>query len=145
MDENEYKSIRNKLMTEPCAFEKSILGLKTRCPKSTKKNIAEREVVMCASPHYAARCNSWLVILRRKSQFSLHVSEQATVLPHSKEMKVQAGGILGLCKILEIEIAESNSQPNVFEALEVCHERIAKIESLPFTEIIREIVHFRPR
>ena len=145
MDENEYKSLRNQLITEPCAFEKSILALKTRCSKSTKSNLAEREVVMCASAQYAKRCNSWLVLLRQKTRFSLHISEKVTLLPHSKEMKVQAGGILGLCKMFEVEQDAPHLQPNVFDTLEICYGLVAIVGSLPFTEIVREVVHFRPR
>ena len=145
MDEKEYKLVRSKLITKPCSFEKSILALKTQCSKATKKNIAEREVVMCASAQYAGRCESWLVLLRQKAQFSLQISEQVSILPHSKEMKVQVGGILGLCKMLEKGTDELNFQPDVFEILEACNERIGSFEHLPFTEIIREIVQFRPR
>ena len=145
MDENEYKLVCKNLITASCAFEKSILAYKTRCSKATKKNIAEREVVMCASAHCAERCENWLKILRRKSQFPLHIPEQVAVLPHAKEMRVQAGGILGLCKVLEIETGEPHSQPNVVEVLEICNERIESIETMPFTEIIREIVHFQAR
>ena len=145
MDESEYKSVRSKLITKPCSFEKSILALKTQCTKATKRNIAEREVVMCASVQYAERCESWLVLLRQKSQFSLHISEQVSILPHAKEMKVQVGGILGLCKMLEKGSDELSFQPDVFEVLETCNERTGNFEHLPFTEIIREIVQFRLR
>lgn len=145
MDENEYKSVRSKLISKPCFFERSILALKTQCTKATKKNIAEREVVMCASEQYAERCQSWLALLRQKSQFSLRIPEQVSVLPHAKEMKVQVGGILGLCKMLEKGTDEPGFQPDVFEVLEACNERTGSFEHLPFTEIIREIVQFRPR
>jgi len=100
---------------------------------------------MCGAAHYAEPCDRWLALLRRKAQFSLHISEEVSILPHSKEMKVQAGGIIGLYKLLEIEPGDSNLQPNVFELLEICNDRTGNLESLPFSEIIREIVHFRPR
>ena len=145
MDENEYKSVRSKLITKPCSFEKSILALKTQCGKATKRSIAEREVVMCASAQYAERCESWLTLLRQKSQFSLRNPEQVSVLPHAKEMKVQVGGILGLCKMLQKGTDELSFKPDVFEVLETCNERIGSFEHLPFTEIIREIVKFRLR
>ena len=146
VDESEYKSVRNELVAVPCVFEKSILALKTQCPKASKKNIAEREVVMCDLASSAERCDAWLTILRAKSQFSLHISERApTVLPHAKEMKVQAGGMLGLCQLLGVEMSETYPVPNVFEVLEISGERFSDIESLPFAEIVREVAHFRAR
>lgn len=145
MNENEYKSVRDKLITAPCVFEKSILALKVQCSKATKKNLAEREVVMCASAKYAQRCNDWLILLRKKSQFALQVSEPLSVLPHSKEMKVQVGGMWGLCEMLEPGTHRSDVQPNVFEVLEACGEGLLNVDEFPFAEIIREVVHFRLR
>ena len=144
MDECEYKSIRSKLTPIPCAFEKSILALKTQCLKSTKRNIAEREVVLCSSEHCSVRCNEWLKILRQKAQFALHISDPMSVLPHSKEMKVQVGGILGLYKVLELEPYEDD-RPDIFRSLEACSARLSNFEDAPFEEIIREVVHFRLR
>lgn len=144
MDEREYKSLRSKLIPIPCVFEKSILALRTQCLKSTKKNIAEREVVLCSSEHASARCNDWLKVLRQKAQFSLHIADQTSVLPHSKEMKVQVGGILGLYKLLELEPCE-DVQLDIFRALEACSGRISSFDDMPFEEIIREVAHFRLR
>jgi hypothetical protein len=116
----------------------------TQCLMSTKKNIAEREVVLCSSEHASARCNDWLRVLRQKAQFSLHIPNQTSILPHSKEMKVQVGGILGLYKLLELEPCEDGS-PDIFRALETCADRISSFEDAPFEEIIREVVHFQLR
>lgn len=145
MDENEYKSIRGQLISTPCVFEKSILALKTCCSKSTKKNIAEREAVMCVSTTYAERCADWLKVLRKKSQFSLHISEPLSVLPHSKEMKVQVGGMLGLCKALNINTEHLDSKPNIVEILDVCDAQTPSRDDLPFNEIIQGVVHFKLR
>ena len=145
MDENEYKLIRDELKEFPCAFEKSILALKTQCPQARKKNIAEREIVRCTSSHYATRCADWLVLLRKKSQFALKIPEFTPILPHSKEMKVQVGGMIGLCEMLGIDTAEMGFQPNVFAILENCSEQITNIEELSFEKIVREVVHFKPR
>ena len=144
MDEREYKSERSKLAPVPCVFEKSILALRTQCIKSTKKNIGEREVVLCSSEHASARCNDWLKVLRKKAQFSLHIADQTSVLPHSKEMKVQVGGILGLYKLLDLEPFE-DAQLDIFRALEACSGRVSSFDDMPFEEIIREVAHIRLR
>lgn len=145
MDEEEYQSVLDNQMVTSCVFEKSILSLKTECSKAAKSSIAERETVFCVSAEYAGRCSDWLMMLRRKSQFALHVSEQISVLPHSKEMKVQVGGMLGLCKLFEIETGELHSVPNIFEVLEVCGKKVANVDNLSFAAIVREVAHFRLR
>lgn len=145
MDENEYRSVRDTLVSAPCVFEKTILALKTQCSKASRKNIAEREVVMCDSAHFAARCNNWLMLLRQKSQFALHSVGPVAVLPHGKEMKVQAGGMLGLCRLLELDLGDLSARPDVFAVLEARDQHFADPDALPFDEIVREVVHFRPR
>lgn len=145
MDESEYKSARDTLITAPCAFEKSILALKTQCSKAMKRNIAEREVVMCTSANCASRCQNWLTLLRKKSQFSLHISAQTSVLPHSKEMKVQVGGILGVSQTLALVSNNPGLPPDVSEVLDVYDERVATDGEIPFAEIIQEVQHFRLR
>lgn len=100
---------------------------------------------MCDSAHFAARCNNWLMLLRQKSQFALHSVGPVAVLPHGKEMKVQAGGMLGLCRLLELDLGDLSARPDVFAVLEARDQHFADPDALPFDEIVREVVHFRPR
>lgn len=152
MDEENYRSVRDDLAPITCAFEKSILALRVRCSKSNKSNIAEREVVHCVSYEYQMECKKWLQILRSKSQFSLHLTNIDVVedaLPHTKEMKVQVGGISGLiCLLEETDIpadAQVGEKPDVFLILKTCRERLGDYESLPFDQIVKSVVSFHFR
>ncbi len=144
MDENEYKSVTDSLIPVSCVFEKSILVLKTQCIKSTRINIAERELVVCASLQYAERCKSWLKILRKKSQFSLRLPEQLSVLPHAKEIKVQVGGMLALDKMYG-HLANAEGRPDIYKTLECCLKQTTDFEGVPFDVVVREVMLFRLR
>ena len=144
MNENEYKSMRSQLMPVPCAFEKSILALKTYCTESTQKNLAEREIVTCSNAKNAERCAVWLRHLREESQFSLQMPKGSSVLPHAKEMKVQVGGVRGLQKVLELT-PEGEIGTDIVQTLEAGAEKFPGFEAVPFEEIVREIVKFKLR
>jgi hypothetical protein len=153
MDEKEYKTARVDFVSIPCVFEKSILSSRVCCAKAARKNLAEREVVSCSSAEYQTRCQSWLQLLRKKSQFALHlpnINDGLTVLPHSKEMKVQVGGILGLVALLE-DIANNCDegravQCDVYSVLNTCTIQYGlKFEHVPFEEIVQSVVSFRLR
>ena len=147
MDEEEYKTVSNQTVPVACVFEKSILAIKCSCVYSKKKNIAERQVVMCTAVDRQQRCNSWLQLLRKKSQFSLRipdVDELATPLPHAKEMKVQVGGIYGLATHYGIT-SKDEGLLDVSELLEKCVVEEGGFAELPFDEIVKEITHFRLR
>jgi hypothetical protein len=47
--------------------------------------------------------------------------------------------------MVESETDRPGMQPNVFEMLEACRQRMLNVDELSFAEIIREVVHFRLR
>lgn len=153
MDENEYRTARADFVSVPCVFEKSILSSRVRCSESTKKNLAEREVVCCGAVDYQMRCKNWLVLLRKKSQFALHLTKVSgghEKFPHSKEMKVQVGGILGLAEMLEDKVHECEGRQgmlcDVFTVLNSSSTEYGDaFERLPFEQIVKSIANFRLR
>lgn len=99
---------------------------------------------MCTSAQHAAHCADWLALLRKKAQFSLHLSEYLSVLPHGKEMKVQVGGVLALHKMYA-HAEELDGQPDVYGTLERCLRQTTSFESVPFDVVMREVMRFRLR
>lgn len=152
MDEESYKSIRTSIVSVPCAFEKSIVAARVCCSRAIKNNIAEREVVRCGSAKHQIRCETWLQMLRQKSQFTLRlpaIINESTVLPHAKEMKVQVGGIGGLFVLLVAaghKVAEEDDALlDVSLILQACTGYLEEFENLSFEEIIKSVANFRLR
>jgi hypothetical protein len=143
MDEHEYQEVYTSIAPAPCLFEKSILALKLTCVQSSRKNIAEREVVTCLSNACRARCDAWLYLIREKSQFALHLGDTTEPLPHAKELKVQVGGIRGLDLVLGQSSIDMNL--GVSEILEAAVERFDRLEAVPFTQVVQAVAQFKGR
>lgn len=143
MDEHEYKAVYTSIASASCLFEKSILALKLTCVQSSRKNIAEREVVTCLSNACRARCDDWLCLIREKSQFALHLADTTEPLPHAKELKVQVGGIRGLDSVLGQASIDVNL--GVSEVLQAAVERFGRLEAVPFTQVVQAVAQFKGR
>lgn len=151
MDEESYTVTREKIVPIPCRFEKSILALRVCCSKASKNNIAEREVVQCALIEDQLRCTNWLSLLRRKSLFALQLTDvnlAKSTLPHTKEMKVQVGGIDGLVLILAREglnSCVSTDDKALHDVFCVLNSYGDRLEEMPFEELVKSVTRFRLR
>ena len=97
MDENEYRTTYHSLNTQRCVFEKAILTLSCGCRLHEKFNLAEREGIRCTETGCQQNCSIFLNESRSKARFALRLTEiVGNLLPHSKEIQVQKGALLGL-------------------------------------------------
>ncbi len=97
MDENEYRMAYHSLSTHHCVFEKAILTINCRCRFEEKFNLGEREGIRCRDSNAQKNCTTFLNEVRAKAQFALQVTEiVGNLLPHSKEIQLQKGALLGL-------------------------------------------------
>ena len=97
MDENEYRTAYHGLNAQRCVFEKAILTLSCGCRFHEKFNLAEREGIRCNVTECQKNCSTFLNESRSKARFALHLTEiVGNLLPHSKEIQVQKGALLGL-------------------------------------------------
>lgn len=128
-----------------CPFEKAILSAQCGCEHSTRQVIAERMNAGCRSPAAAQRCHQWLELVRQRSRFTLKVTGADDVLPFGKLMKVVAGGLLGLQRVVEPQTVEDTRVANVHALLERAVTRHGSLEALPFQEIVRSVQAYKPR
>lgn len=108
MDESEYRNAYRGLNPVRCVYEKSVLTQNCWCRHCHKFNLAEREGVSCQNEAAQQHCDLLLRSLRSRAHFVLHLPEiVGNLLPHSKEIQVQKGGLVGLAKTQGLEL-ESN-------------------------------------
>ncbi len=97
MDENEYRSTYHSINSNRCAFEKLILTGNCQCQHHERFNLAEREGVKCLAPEAQQLCAGFLNEVRQQARFALGLTHiVGNLLPHSKEIQVQKGALLGL-------------------------------------------------
>lgn len=145
MDEKEFRKTFKDVNDAPCIFAKAILRRCCNCSRAQKLFLAEREAVACKSPGARQRCAEVLAQLHEKAIFALRLPHAESVLPHGKELKVQCGGMLGLQQALLPEQPDSQTVEDINGLLENALKDYERVESLPYTEVVKGITSFQPR
>lgn len=145
MDENEYRSAYHGLNEQRCVFEKSILTRRCGCRYHEKFNLAEREGIRCTNKNCQQNCTLFLNESRAKARFALRLTEiVGNLLPHSKEIQVQKGALLGLQPELpnlpDTEI--SDIYTFIEKALEISNNDLT---AFPYEQLIPSISHHPAR
>lgn len=145
MDENEYRTAYHSLNDNRCVFEKSILTQNCNCRYHEKFNLAEREGIRCSQSTAQQNCAIFLNESRKHARFALHLTEiVGNLLPHSKEVQVQKGALLGLNPDLpnlpETEITD------IYQLIEsAVSEANGDLMLFPYEKLIPSITHHPPR
>ncbi|MDT8283390.1 MAG: hypothetical protein RQ982_11375 [Gammaproteobacteria bacterium] len=148
MEEGEYKSTYNEIAAIRCVFEKALTNHQARCSLSRLFCLADREGVCCKSKEFSVKCGELLKKLREKSVFVLKLQEIAGPLPHNMEIRVQAGGLQGLAKLVEditMGSEHSSQVDDISRVLEQVTKKYGSLEDLPYSEIIQSVVQFQGR
>jgi len=144
MDENAYRDTYNALNQNDCPFEKALEICRHACQNSLRIGIGERLAIGCASTEARKTCRELLALLHDNAAFALHQTDMS-VLPHAKELKVQCGGLRGLHKVLAPEDETGAEVTNIFALVAQAQTLFNGLGNLPFSEIVRSIVHFEGR
>jgi hypothetical protein len=145
VEEQEYRTTYQALNQRRCIFEKAIGSRRCCCVLSARFNLADREGVACKSDEGNALCIELLDAMRRNARFSLHLTHADRPLPHAKEIRVQIGGLLGLQKLLHLDRAQDSTVGNIHGLACEALERYARIENLPYDQIVQAIASFEGR
>ena len=145
MEENEYRTTYHSINQNRCVFEKAINSRRCACSQAHRFCLADREGVACQTDLASRRCSSFLTILRDKACFALKLSRLDGPLPHTKEMKVQIGGALGLVSLLNNQHNNTDTVEDIYRLLNEIIERYTSLDDLPFEDIVKHIVNFDAR
>lgn len=145
MEEEQFRNTYHAVNQRRCVFEKAINSRRCDCAKCQRFNLADREGVACMTATGNALCTELLNTMRTKARFALRLTHADTPLPHTKEIKVQTGGLLGLQALLHPEFAGSVQVENIIGLLDGAIQRYGRIGDLPFDLIVQSIVRFQGR
>lgn len=144
MDEDQFRTLYHELNQQPCVFEKALLNRRCDCQHKEIFLLATREGIACQSAASWQRCELFLTTLRQAARFALHEVSITGSLPHNKELKVQAGGCLALYAHL---FPEQTATPlvDIDSLLTATLERYSQLTELPYSELVRGVVHYVSR
>ena len=145
MDQDAFRKTYREVNEVFCAFEKSVLTNECQCSQAERFCIAEREGVHCRTSERQARCLRWLELLREQARFALRTEERRRLLPHGKAIRLQVGGMRGLRSVLKPEEPVHSSIADIDATLASAEERFGSLETIPFSEVMREVAAYRLR
>lgn len=137
-NEEAYHQARESVIEHPCPFERALLKGCVHCHLARKRLLAERELMSCTEAIASARCQQFLAAVHHNARFALHLDANQP-WPFGKEIRAQCGGVLGLMAALEIPEADIAT---------LLHTALADnplLEDLPWSAIMRSVVHYEPR
>ena len=158
MNEDEYRSTYHQVNSNRCVFEKMILLRYGNCRFNQKLLLAEREAMSCTNETARQGCVRFLHLLRDKARFALQLTRSQEPLPHTREIKVQAGGLYGLQQYLhqastvdttdlndnKLKFDSEHSQPvkDIYATLQSAESAYGSADHFPYNELVKAIKHF---
>ena len=143
LDENAYRDAYATVNPLQCVFERAILCRCCGCEHSIKRNIAEREAAGCLNAPAHALCVELKKELRRVAAFTLKLANPDEPLPHTKELKLQCGGILGVARVVTPET--TGPVTNIISVLIAATQQYGALANFPYQEIIHAVHTYEPR
>ena len=143
LDENAYRDAYATVNPLQCVFERAILCRCCGCEHSIKRNIAEREAAGCLNAPAHALCVELKKELRRVAAFTLKLANPDEPLPHTKELKLQCGGILGVARVVTPET--TGPVTNIISVLLAATQQYGALANFPYQEIIHAVHTYEPR
>ncbi len=140
-NEEAYRQAREAAITLPCPFERALLSRCAVCHKSRNLLLAEREAISCTDSAANAACKAFHTALHENARFALHMAPHQP-WPFGKEIRAQCGGALGLRQALERPETEA---ADIAALLHQALARYGDIDRLPYSLIMRAVVHYEPR
>jgi hypothetical protein len=138
-NESAYKLARETAIALPCPFERALLSRCVGCGKSRKLLLAEREAISCTEQAANERCLAFHRALHANARFALHM-DPSLPWPFGKEIRAQCGGILGLRDLLGMDASD-----DIARIVAAGVQQHGDIAALPYSEIMRAVVHYEPR
>jgi hypothetical protein len=143
LDENAYRNTYTEVNPLQCVFERAILCRCCGCEHVIKRNIAEREAAGCLDAAAHALCAELKKELRRAAAFTLKLTHPDEPVPHTKELKLQCGGLSGVARALTPDAA--GPVANIIGVLSAAAHQYGSLANLPYQEIVHAIHVYEPR
>ena len=143
MEESEYKSTYNEIARIRCEFEKALTNNKARCAYARHFWLADREGYACKARESSARCRELVAKLRENARFALKLPQTGDRLPHNMEIRVQAGGLLGISSALGCR--DPDRVNDIHDLLDQVTAEFGGLDRLPYDRIVQSISAYRGR
>lgn len=143
MEEDEYRATYHLVNERRCVFEKTLNAQRGRCARSRHFLLAGREGYACRSRGGHQRCGQVLDTMRRNARFTLGLTKIEGPLPHNKEIRVQAGGLIGLQQ--QVQKEASSLVNDIATTVDVAIADYGSVATLPYQKLVKAMLAFEGR
>lgn len=140
MDELQYRDTYRAICERRCLFEKAILARCCDCTQVSRFHLGDREGAACTDAEAHVQCAVWLERLRMAARFIPEFDDATPriALSHRLQMKLQAGGLIGLAA----HTGDTSEPPNVFQLLAAACAQYETLEAIPLADVLGAIDAF---
>ena len=139
-NEDAYRDARESTIAIQCPFERALLSKCSNCTLAKRLLLAEREAISCTDRAANSQCQAFHEALHVNARFALQI-DPAAPWPFGKEIRAQCGGVLGLQAVL----GDEGETADIHRLIQDGITRFGGIETFPYSEIMRGVVHYEPR
>ena len=129
---------------DKCAFTGALMGKQYGCQYAREVTRREGPSIACTSADMQKQCARLLNELKVVALPQMGYQDDLTQMPHSALMKIQAGGLAALQKLL-LDAAELADVDNIAQLLNDAQQRYPDLHALPYGELVPDIIGFKLR
>jgi len=132
--------------TYVCPFKKAILHAHLGCENAVRRVAAVQSSIACGDQAAQLRCRALFGDLLAASRFTLRVDGPSDSIPNGKLIRLQAGGLFGVQRLLNdssMEREHADGLENIHGLLDRAQARFGSLHDLPFDRVVRGITAYR--
>jgi hypothetical protein len=124
-----------------CPFSKVIAARIATCPHARQVDRCSAKMTCLAADNWLPICDTLDEQLKTNARFIVHLATDEAQMTHQQSLKIRAGGIIGIHRILNLEDTETQI-PSMIAQLK---KRYHRLEDFPYEKIINDIKSFSVR
>ena len=128
--------------SELCPFSKPIIGKWCACPHAEVAELCSGKLVCTRDEDLKDSCIELDNQFRVNTRFILGTKSDEEKLTHAKLMKIRCGSLLGMQRVLEMDI---NKAVDIRGVIDKTIEIYGSLSSFPYSEIVQDIKQFKHR
>ncbi|MFV2060319.1 MAG: hypothetical protein ACC653_06505 [Gammaproteobacteria bacterium] len=125
-----------------CPFSKPIISMWCECPYASLMEGCTGKMTCNREAKFHISCYKLVSTLKEFSGFILGFKPHEVELTHAQSMKIRCGGIIGMQRVLNVNV---DSTPVIPDVLDASSNQYQTVTDFPFNEIVQDIKTFSHR
>ena len=132
-------------MENKCAFSQTLIGGQFACTHAEPVVRRGGAEIACRSVDASQRCSTLMQCLKNSALPAFGVEDDLLSMPHSVLVKIQFGGLLGVQRLLDTALSDTDSVSDINELVEQAQNNFSTLETIPYAGIVADMTGFKPR